>query len=49
MRREYTFYVYTLTNPTKTSLYIGFSGSMAERLKQHKSARGETTKAMEQD
>lgn len=40
MKRDYTFYVYILTNPNKTTLYIGFTGNMVKRLKQHKSARG---------
>ncbi len=30
-------YVYILTNFTKTVLYIGFSGSLQERVLQHKS------------
>jgi len=44
MIRDYTFYVYILTNPAKTVLYIGFTGNMVERLKQHKQGIG-TTKA----
>lgn len=31
------YYVYILTNYKKTVLYIGFTGSLVERISQHKS------------
>ena len=41
MPRDYTFYVYILTNPNKTVLYIGFSNNLTQRLQQHLNNRGE--------
>ena len=40
LKRDYTFYVYILTNPSKSVLYIGFTNNLTERLKQHKEKRG---------
>ena len=40
MPRDYTFYVYILTNPQKTMLYIGFTNSLVRRLPQHRDNRG---------
>jgi len=40
MKRDYTFYVYILTNPTKSVLYIGFSNDLTRRLKEHKEGVG---------
>jgi len=40
MLREYTFYVYILTNPKKTVLYIGFTNNLSQRLQQHFEAKG---------
>jgi putative endonuclease len=36
-----TYYVYILTNFTKTVLYIGFSGNLQQRIAQHKSGEVE--------
>lgn len=38
--KDYVFYVYILTNPSKTVLYIGFTDSLTRRLKQHYQNRG---------
>ena len=35
MNRDYTFYVYILTNPDKTTLYIGMTNSLKRRLFDH--------------
>jgi len=35
MKRDYTFYVYILTNPSKTVLYIGSTNSLKRRLYEH--------------
>ncbi len=35
MKRDYTFYVYILTNPRKTVLYIGNTNSLKRRLHEH--------------
>ena len=32
---RHNYYVYILTNKSKTVLYIGFTGNLAERLKYH--------------
>ncbi len=40
-RRDYTFYVYILTNPTKTTLYVGFTNSLTRRLGQHRNNKGQ--------
>jgi len=36
---DYSFYVYMLTNPNKTVLYIGFTNDLSIRLKQHEEGR----------
>jgi putative endonuclease len=36
MRREYRFYVYTLTNYKKTVLYIGVTDNLIRRIIEHK-------------
>ena len=33
--RDYAFYVYVLSNPRRTVLYIGFTSNMVNRLDQH--------------
>ncbi len=38
---DYTFYVYILTNPKKTVLYIGFTNNLTQRLQQHYENRSE--------
>ncbi len=38
--RQYCFYVYILTNPRRTVLYIGFTNSLVRRLGEHYSNRG---------
>ena len=44
MNRDYTFYVYILTNPDKTTLYIGMTNSLKRRLFGHyKQADNSTT------
>jgi len=35
MKRDYTFYVYILTDTKKSTLYIGFTSDLSTRLKQH--------------
>ena len=44
MYRVYTFYVYILTNPAKTVLYIGQTNNLARRLNQHLDSRGDRSK-----
>ena len=39
-RKDYTFYVYLITNPTKTMLYIGVTNNLSARLNQHFNNRG---------
>jgi len=39
--RDYTFYVYIITNPLKTVLYIGFTNNLSQRLAQHKANKGD--------
>jgi len=39
-RREYSFFVYILTNPSKSTLYVGFTGNLTNRLRQHYANRG---------
>ena len=41
LMRDYTFYVYILTNPRKTTLYVGFTNSLSQRLLQHQENRGD--------
>lgn len=38
--RDYVFYVYILTNPTKTTLYIGMTNSLKRRLTEHLDKKG---------
>jgi putative endonuclease len=38
--KEAAFFVYILTNPTKTTLYIGVTNNLAARLKEHWDNRG---------
>lgn len=40
MPREYIFYVYILSNPKKTTLYIGCTNNLARRLTEHRGNRG---------
>ncbi|MGI4834733.1 MAG: GIY-YIG nuclease family protein [Janthinobacterium lividum] len=37
-------YVYILTNPTKTTLYIGVTSDLNRRLYEHSSGRGDASK-----
>ena len=37
-------YVYILTNPTKTTLYVGVTSDLARRLYEHSSGRGDASK-----
>lgn len=37
--KDHTYYVYILTNPGKTTLYIGITNSLARRLQEHKKNR----------
>ena len=38
--RHYDFYVYIITNPDKTSLYIGVTNDIERRLSEHHATRG---------
>ena len=38
--KEAEFFVYILTNPSKTTLYIGVTNNLAARLKEHWDNRG---------
>ncbi len=38
--RDYTFYVYIITNPRKTVLYVGFTNNLTQRLLQHQENKG---------
>jgi len=40
MPKDHTYYVYILTNPSKTVLYIGVTNSLTTRLIQHFENRG---------
>ena len=40
MKKEYSFWVYILTNWKKTVLYIGVTDNLQRRLKQHYANRG---------
>ena len=35
MHRDYTFYVYILSNPNRTVLYVGFTENLSNRIIQH--------------
>ncbi|MDA8692741.1 GIY-YIG nuclease family protein [Saprospiraceae bacterium] len=37
---NYTFYVYILTNPKKTVLYVGFTNNLTRRLQEHHDNKG---------
>jgi putative endonuclease len=37
-------YVYILTNPTKTTLYVGITSDLNRRLYEHSSGRGDASK-----
>ena len=39
---NYTFYVYILTNPNRTTLYIGQTNNLTIRLQQHLNNKGES-------
>lgn len=39
--KDHTYYVYILTNPGKTTLYIGITNSLTRRLQEHKNNRGD--------
>ena len=38
--KHYCFYVYILTNPSKTTLYVGFTKNLSVRLFQHNKNKG---------
>ena len=40
MKRDYAFYVYILSNPGRTVLYIGFTENMVRRLQEHIDNKG---------
>jgi putative endonuclease len=40
---NYNFYVYIITNPDKTTLYIGVTNNLDVRLYQHFESRGSST------
>ena len=39
MKRKRTFFVYFLTNPKRTVLYIGMTNNLQRRIEEHESAR----------
>ena len=40
MQKEYNFYIYILTNYSKTVLYIGFTNNIIRRIIEHKNGFG---------
>lgn len=40
MRKQHSYYVYILTNPKKTVLYIGVTNNLARRLVEHYANKG---------
>jgi len=40
MHKHYVFYIYILTNPAKTVLYVGITRNLTARLKTHHKNRG---------
>ena len=40
MQKEYNFYIYILTNYSKTVLYIGFTNNITRRIIEHKNDLG---------
>ena len=40
MQKEYNFYIYILTNYTKTVLYVGFTNDIIRRIIEHKNDLG---------
>ena len=40
MQKEYNFYIYILTNYTKTVLYVGFTNNIIRRMIEHKNDLG---------
>jgi putative endonuclease len=38
---DYLFYIYITTNPTKTTLYVGVTNNVSERIIQHYNNRGQ--------
>ena len=40
MSKEYEFWVYIVSNPKRTAIYIGVTNNLARRLKQHFENRG---------
>jgi len=40
MKRDYAFYVYILSNPGRTVLYVGFTENMVRRLQGHIENKG---------
>ena len=38
--RDYTFYMYIITNPAKSALYIGFTENLERRLSEHIENKG---------
>ncbi len=38
--KDYTFFVYIITNPTKSVLYTGFTNNLEQRLVEHYMNRG---------
>lgn len=44
MPKDHTYYVYILTNPSKTVLYIGMTNSLKRRLQEHNEGRNNGSK-----
>jgi len=44
MKKNYSFYIYIVSNPSRTVLYIGFTNNLTRRLWQHINSKGDKLK-----
>ena len=40
MKKDHTYYVYIIANPSRSVIYIGMTNSLTRRLQEHKDNRG---------